>query len=99
MQVVGLNMSRVNGDLPEIWSRESGDRPYLKAIGESSNAPAGRFPHMTEVAPHFQEFDPVGSVWGRSGHFPLMIAVGTRRTYSLDATRQRVTRDIHRRTI
>ena len=44
-----------------------------------------------EVAPDFTKFDPSGFVWGRPGHYPLILTMGSNRTHSEDGSRVRGT--------
>ena len=40
------------------------------------------FPIVTEIACLAEQWDPNGGLWGRQGHFPLMVSVGSNRSYS-----------------
>ena len=43
------------------------------------------FPPTSEIPCLGEQWDSSGLVWGRSGHFPLLVAVGSYRSYSSDA--------------
>ena len=39
-------------------------------------------PHIMQLAPIIKNFDPLGSVWGRGGHFSVCMLIGSARARS-----------------
>ena len=42
------------------------------------------FPILTEVPCYGEQWDPNGGIWGRHGHYPLLVAVGSQRSASAE---------------
>ena len=76
------------------WTKEYKlEAPGSRACGAASSsetaAPKDVTGHVTEVMPDIAQWDALGLVWGRAGHYPLWVFLGYGRHHSPEGQQQR----------